>query len=187
MKTHHAAWLSHHTDRTADWLMDRIADGFDIHHLDGDHANNDPLNLVLMESGDHMRMHGMTGKRVTRVVGKGGGRPKGAVGPNGLICYTKRKQGLSWQEVADELGILPRSALKNAKAYALANLKPWPIRPSIDPKLVAAIAEIPVRVVQDNSEYAGILKRFHHLPIERARVAQWAHDTTIRNPSKKAG
>lgn len=35
--------------------------GFDIHHMDGDHDNNDPANLVLIEHTDHMRLHGMTG------------------------------------------------------------------------------------------------------------------------------
>jgi hypothetical protein len=55
---HHAAWLSVHPDRTEEWLADRLSDGFDIHHVDGDHGNNEPLNLVLMEAVDHMRMHG---------------------------------------------------------------------------------------------------------------------------------
>ena len=33
-------------------------EGFDVHHIDGDHDNNDPDNLVLIEHADHFRLHG---------------------------------------------------------------------------------------------------------------------------------
>ena len=33
-----------------------LANGFHIHH--GDHSNNNPTNLVLMEGVDHMLLHG---------------------------------------------------------------------------------------------------------------------------------
>lgn len=36
-----------------------LRDGFDVHHLDGDHSNDDPANLALIEHTDHMRLHGM--------------------------------------------------------------------------------------------------------------------------------
>lgn len=39
--------------------MERIKDGFHVHHLDGDHGNNDPKNLVLIEGTDHLLMHGI--------------------------------------------------------------------------------------------------------------------------------
>lgn len=35
------------------------ADGFDVHHIDGNKENNNPDNLVLIEHADHMRLHGM--------------------------------------------------------------------------------------------------------------------------------
>ncbi len=35
-----------------------MRDGFDVHHIDGDHSNNSPENLVLLEHWDHMRFHG---------------------------------------------------------------------------------------------------------------------------------
>ncbi len=60
MRPHHAAWLLNHPHRTAEWLEAMTREGFDIHHLDGDHENNDPDNLVLIEIGDHMRLHGMS-------------------------------------------------------------------------------------------------------------------------------
>lgn len=50
-------WLDHHPDRSEDWLRARYADGFDIHHIDGDRNNNDINNLVLIEKRDHMRLH----------------------------------------------------------------------------------------------------------------------------------
>jgi hypothetical protein len=57
--THKRAWLKAHPERTAGWLADRLSDGFDIHHLDGDRDNNTPENLVLINSVDHMRLHGL--------------------------------------------------------------------------------------------------------------------------------
>ena len=65
MLDYHKAWLSAHLDRTEDWLKDKILEGFDIHHLDGNHANNEPSNLVLIEHGDHMMLHG--GRTLTRL------------------------------------------------------------------------------------------------------------------------
>lgn len=61
MKHHHKAWLQAHPHRTVEWLRERIREGFDIHHLDGDYTNNDPDNLVLIEHTDHLMLH--TGKR----------------------------------------------------------------------------------------------------------------------------
>jgi len=58
LQAHHRAWLSAHPDRSEDWLRDMFSEGFDIHHVDGDHHNNTPLNLVLIEAVDHMRLHG---------------------------------------------------------------------------------------------------------------------------------
>lgn len=53
MKDYHYAWLSVHPDRTEEWLADKLKDGFGIHHLDGDHGNNSPENLVLLDWADH--------------------------------------------------------------------------------------------------------------------------------------
>lgn len=61
LKAHHWVWLSAHSERSAEWLAEKLKEGFDVHHLDGNHDNNDPLNLVLIEHMDHMRLHGMTG------------------------------------------------------------------------------------------------------------------------------
>lgn len=57
IQPHHAAWLAANPHRSAEWLAKRFLDGFDVHHVDGDHGNNDPTNLVLVEHGDHMLLH----------------------------------------------------------------------------------------------------------------------------------
>lgn len=55
---YHLAWLQAHPERDLDWLAAKIEEGFEIHHLDGNHANDDPSNLVLIEGVDHTRLHG---------------------------------------------------------------------------------------------------------------------------------
>ena len=77
MMAHLAAWLDAHPERSDKWLEEKIAEGLYVHHLNGNHNDNDPLNLVLIECGDHMMLHNGV-KRFSRVVGvnRGGGRPR---------------------------------------------------------------------------------------------------------------
>lgn len=63
MKKSHAVWLEFHPGRSVDWLRARLDDGFDIHHIDGDRGNNIPSNLVLIEHGDHLDLHGLALRR----------------------------------------------------------------------------------------------------------------------------
>lgn len=72
LKYYHVVWLKEHPHRSARWLQDKLLDGFDIHHCDGDHSNNDPKNLVLIEHTDHMMLH--NGK--LRHIGRLGFTPK---------------------------------------------------------------------------------------------------------------
>lgn len=53
LKIHHVVWLENHPNRTKQWLLAQMADGFHIHHVDDNHKNNDPKNLVLIEGVDH--------------------------------------------------------------------------------------------------------------------------------------
>lgn len=62
---HHRAWLQAHPSRSETWLRQHIADGFDVHHLDGNHGNDDPANLLLIEDQDHRSLHG---RRVQHIV-----------------------------------------------------------------------------------------------------------------------
>lgn len=57
LKEYHCVWLLTHPHRSAEWLLDRMMDGFDVHHMDGNPANNDPANLCLIEHTDHMMIH----------------------------------------------------------------------------------------------------------------------------------
>ena len=34
-----------------------LADGMDVHHIDGNKMNNDPSNLMVMSHADHARLH----------------------------------------------------------------------------------------------------------------------------------
>ena len=57
MEPHHVAWLADHPGRTEEWLRERFADGFHIHHVNGDRSNNSPENLLLVDDSDHSRLH----------------------------------------------------------------------------------------------------------------------------------
>ncbi len=59
LEPYHYVWLGSHPDRTEAWLRERLADGFHVHHVNGNHEDNDPDNLALMEGVDHLRLHGM--------------------------------------------------------------------------------------------------------------------------------
>ena len=61
LELHRQAWLDAHPERDVEWLLRMAKEGFDIHHIDGDHENDDPLNLVLIEHRDHFMLH--SGKR----------------------------------------------------------------------------------------------------------------------------
>jgi hypothetical protein len=58
-KSYHWVWLGAHPFREAEWLGRMLDQGFHIHHMDGDHSNDHPDNLVLIEASDHMFLHGM--------------------------------------------------------------------------------------------------------------------------------
>lgn len=61
-------WLSAHPHRTVKWLRERLADGFDIHHIDADDSNNHPTNLILLETTDHtMTVHTLPFSRLDAV------------------------------------------------------------------------------------------------------------------------
>lgn len=58
LQTYHYVWLQKHPDRTEAWLRERLKDGFHIHHVDNNHGNDDPDNIVMIEGRDHMILHG---------------------------------------------------------------------------------------------------------------------------------
>ena len=50
-------WLEAHPSRTAEWLNEMAAEGFEVQHLDDNRQNNIPSNLVLIEGEDHAQLH----------------------------------------------------------------------------------------------------------------------------------
>lgn len=73
---HHKAWLLSHPWWSPEWLKARLREGFDVHHLDGNHDNNDPANLVLIEHTDHLMLHGDGKTRHLGRIGRTGRRGK---------------------------------------------------------------------------------------------------------------
>ncbi len=121
---HHRAWLLAHPERSLQWLDAHIEDGFEIHHRDRDHENNDPANLVLIEATDHRRLHGQSligapyntsGRKIDVRMGE-------------LAYHGRVMTNEGWAFIAERLGKLsPQRAERAAAHYAfLANL-PWPL------------------------------------------------------------
>jgi hypothetical protein len=95
MQPHHVAWLGAHPHRSEEWLRAHLKDGFDIHHLDGDHDNNDPLNLVLIDAADHMMVHNGSARfyrKPLKIRGRGG---------NGRRPPYMSHFGLTEEQIAD--------------------------------------------------------------------------------------
>ena len=109
-----------------EFLDNALKCGFDVHHIDGDHSNNDPDNLVLIFAGDHMLLHGMK-----TYSGRTGGKWKTAEQLHrekmqmGEEVYGLRLSGSYWDEIE-----IP-SGMAKAKYYAENAGKPWPIQISL--------------------------------------------------------
>lgn len=83
---YHRAWLSENPSVEIKQLRAWLKEGFDIHHLDGDHANNSPNNLVLIWGPDHMMLHNGK-KRMARLLPNNGGRRRVQSFPCG--CHSR--------------------------------------------------------------------------------------------------
>lgn len=131
---HHRAWLAAHPDRDEAWLRRMTREGFDVHHIDGDHANNDPGNLVLIEHVDHMRLHGM--KTLGRVhqtpAGKERARRRLELGREAY--QIRAAEGAEWRELARRFELPagrhdhgPSSIMNWTKVAARTDGLPWPV------------------------------------------------------------
>ena len=101
-----------------------IAAGFEVHHADGNHHNDDPKNLVLIEGVDHHKLHGKTLFRPPRHC---------PIDPVlGARAYQlKDLYDLAWVDIAEELGIKNApTAAKFARVYAYFAGKPWGFVPA---------------------------------------------------------
>lgn len=101
--------------------MERLAEGFAVHHADGDHWNDTPSNLVLIEGTDHTRLHNAGAglfHLLESVRRKDDARIKRAE-TEGRAAYERRAKTGRW------VG-LPNSATYWAKVYALSHQLEWP-------------------------------------------------------------
>ena len=130
MNDHQKAYLSK-GGMTEEFLQQAMTAGFDIHHVDGDHDNNDPDNLVLIWSGDHMAvLHGLK-----KFAGRGNGvwmtykELAELKLTKGERAYKLRLNGDPWEGMEIPNGMLC------AKHYAKVNDLEWPVPlPKREPK-----------------------------------------------------
>lgn len=115
LKPHHIAWLACHPERSAEWLAERLRDNFHVHHVDGDHSNDSPRNLVLIEGLDHMLLfHGMKNYSPNKIAGRRGGLARWAKVPPGERSKIQRKAALKrWKRA--------RAAKRQGEAHKRAN------------------------------------------------------------------
>lgn len=92
LKDYHWIWLDTHPNRTEEWLCRQMAEGFHIHHIDGNSENNDPKNLVLIEKADHMKLHGLDLYRMARRVNSGKAKQKSGF-----------RRRVTWERITDEI------------------------------------------------------------------------------------
>lgn len=123
LKSYHQVWLAEHPHRAEKWLRERLADGFDIHHVDGDHENDDPRNLVLIDGGDHLMLH--NGK--TRIWRRAPKEKPPEYIYQGAAAYRLRLEGRCWQCVARTLELDPGACTKRAQYWARASKEVWPV------------------------------------------------------------
>ena len=118
---YHVAWLSNHPTRTAEWLQERLRDGFEVHHIEPS-LGDDPTNLILIERQDHKMIHG-AGKSIVRCKERSDRNLR-----FGASAYAWRCQGKKWREIADILGLRAMGdAEKAAKWFAAEHKHPWPV------------------------------------------------------------
>lgn len=128
MEIYHEVWLLKNQHRSREWLKEKLKDGFDIHHMDGDHSNNDADNLVLIEHADHMMLHGMT-------VGLGrlsrsGTKKKTIETMNtlGRYAYEQAILGRNWVQIKKDFKPqeCKNKLARYAKRWAINNNLKWP-------------------------------------------------------------
>lgn len=119
MQNYHKAWLLAHPRRSEAWLAARLADGFHVHHWDGDPTNNKPDNLVLLDGIDHQRIHGARFKTLNN---KPLDMSLGAISYHARADYKQH-----WYDIAQKLGVSVYSVSRHAMLYAERMGHPWPL------------------------------------------------------------
>lgn len=81
-----------------------LADGFDIHHVDMNHENNERGNIVLIESTDHKTLHGGNLKREDKAA-KSAANLTEERKRKGKLIYEAKVDGVSWRAAAIASGL----------------------------------------------------------------------------------
>lgn len=124
LKAHHRAWLEKHPERSEGWLLQKLGEGFDVHHLDHCHHNNDPANVVLIEHADHMGLHNRVPLRLAK--------DDPARADLARRAYDMKEPSLSWADVEESVGIVNEkgrhgyAAHIEARRHAFIHGLPWP-------------------------------------------------------------
>lgn len=139
MQDYHRIWLEKHPHRSEEWLKERLSEGFDIHHADGDRSNNDHDNLMLIDHVDHMGLHGIPLNRMARRYKERRKsdfeRRKKERYDLGKTFYEERQSRMSWPDIyekhygkIDRINLNAGAKVANvAKDYAKKAGLPWPI------------------------------------------------------------
>lgn len=125
LRSHHLAWLSVHPCRSPQWLAEKLAEGFDVHHADGDHSNDDPDNLVLIECVDHMRLHNR-GALMDRLEQGRKIRLAERHERAGKAAYDAMAKREPWTAVEKAAGYQAATCVRLAKRHAAARSLAWP-------------------------------------------------------------
>src|SRR5215472_650540 len=102
------AWLAAHPERDLEWLRKQLRQGFGVHHADGNQANNDPDNVMLIEQADHYRLQarGILATPVAnpKPIGKGTvPAPRPPMTPAALLAW-REHMGYSQRDASVALG-----------------------------------------------------------------------------------
>ncbi len=129
LQKYHKVWLEGHPEYDEWWLSQALAAGFDIHHLDEDHDNDDFGNLILVEKRDHSKLHGkMSASAIESRNRWENARERISIGEK---AYTIRvEEGYTWTKIGEMLGYSAYSGTRAttlAAYYAKHNKKEWPI------------------------------------------------------------
>ncbi len=131
--TYHKIWMEKH-GVSAEWMEQALRNGFDIHHVDGDHTNNEPGNLVMIYHGDHFQFHGGSPglRNLVNIKGKWVDKEEWEAQSlsDGRKAYEIRASGKPWLDVKAQIP----SAWHKAKKFAQHSGKEWPIPVKISAK-----------------------------------------------------
>lgn len=119
-KDYHWAWLEGHPWVTAEWLGEKLREGFHIHHIDGRKENNSIKNLLLIYGSDHMAFHNGGIPRPPNSSKKRAEKSRKI----GRLIYEEFDPMSSWKKLGEKHGLYADQAMILARRYAKENNLP---------------------------------------------------------------